>query len=185
MKFGYARVSSAGQSLATQISQLKEESCDIIYSEKFTGTTVDRPKFNELLDRVSSGDTIVVTKLDRFARNTKEALEIIQELFKARIKTHILNMGIIEDTPFGRLIFTLFSAFAQFERDMILTRTQEGKHNARVTDPSYTEGRKTTYTDDDIQAALDMREEGFTYAQISYQTGISASTLKRRFKKTS
>ncbi len=90
-------------------------------------------------------------------------------------------MGIIEDTPSGRLIFTLFSAFAQFERDMILTRTQEGKHNARVTNPSYTEGRKTTYTDDD----LDMREEGFTYAQISYQIGISASTLKRRFKKTS
>lgn len=90
-------------------------------------------------------------------------------------------MGIIEDTPSGRLIFTLFSAFAQFERDMILTRTQEGKHNARVTNPSYTEGRKTTYTDDD----LDMREEGFTYAQISYQTGISTSTLKRRFKKTS
>lgn len=94
-------------------------------------------------------------------------------------------MGIIEDTPSGRLIFTLFSAFAQFERDMILTRTQEGKHNARVTNPSYTEGRKTTCTDDDIQAALDMREEGFTYAQISYQTGISTSTLKRRFKKTS
>ncbi|KRM23306.1 recombinase family protein [Latilactobacillus graminis] len=183
MKFGYARVSSAGQSLATQINQLKAESCDAIYSEKFTGTTVDRPKFNALLKRVTSGDTIVVTKLDRFARNTKEALEIIQELFEARIKIHILNMGIIEDTPSGRLIFTLFSAFAQFERDMIITRTQEGKHNARITNPSYSEGRKLTYSDADIQAAFNMREAGLTYDQISYQTGISASTLKRRFKK--
>ncbi len=168
MKFGYARVSSAGQSLATQISQLKEESCDIIYSEKFTGTTVDRPKFNELLDRVSSGDTIVVTKLDRFARNTKEALEIIQELFKARIKIHILNMGIIEDTPSGRLIFTLFSAFAQFERDMILTRTRKG--NIMLVSPTLVTLKvvKRPILMMNIQAALDMREEGFTYAQISY-----------------
>ncbi|KRL58726.1 Putative DNA invertase (Plasmidic resolvase) (modular protein) [Latilactobacillus fuchuensis] len=182
MKFGYARVSSAGQSLATQIAQLKAEKCDVIYSEKFTGTTVHRPQFERLLNRVQTGDTIVVTKLDRFARNTKEALEIIQELLEAQIKIHILNMGIIEDTPSGRLIFTLFSAFAQFERDMIITRTQEGKVNARLTNPDYREGRQLTYTDQEIRDALHLRQNGATFGSISRKTGISVSTLKRRFK---
>lgn len=182
MKFGYARVSSAGQSLATQITQLKAENCDLIYSEKFTGTTVHRPEFEQLLNQVQRGDTIVVTKLDRFARNTKEALEIIQELFEDQVKIHILNMGIIEDTPSGRLIFTLFSAFAQFERDMIITRTQEGKVNARLTNPDYHEGRQLTYTNQEIRAALHLKKAGLSYDLISQKTGISVSTLKRRFK---
>lgn len=182
MKFGYARVSSAGQSLATQITQLKAENCDKIYSEKFTGTTVHRPQFEILLNQVQTGDTITVTKLDRFARNTREALEIIQDLFEEKIKIHILNMGIIEDTPSGRLIFTLFSAFAQFERDMIITRTQEGKINARLNNPDYSEGRRPLYTDQQIRAALQMKDAGSSYTSISEQTGISISTLKRRFK---
>ena len=185
MKFGYARVSSAGQSLTTQITQLNTENCDKIYSEKFTGTTVHRPQFELLLDTVQTGDTIVVTKLDRFARNTKEALEIIQDLFEAKIKNHILNMGIIEDTPSGRLIFSLFSAFAQFERDMIITRTQEGKINARLNNPNYSEGRRPVYTDQEIRAALAMRQTGSSYTTISQHTGISVSTLKRRFKSLS
>lgn len=84
---------------------------------------------------------LIVTKLDRFARNTREALEIIQYLFQNDIKVHILNMGIIDNTPTGQLIFTIFSAFAQFERDMIVNRTGEGKKYAKDNDPAFKEGR--------------------------------------------
>lgn len=95
-----------------------------IFQEKFTGTITERPEFQKLLRALKTGDTLIVTKLDRFARNTREALAIIQELFKENVKVNILNMGLIDNTPTGQLVFTIFSAFAQFERDMIVTRTQ-------------------------------------------------------------
>ena len=146
-KYGYARVSTPDQKLANQIDRLKQAGAEEIYQEKFTGTTTQRPQFNLLLTKLTPGDTLIITKLDRFARNTKEALEIIQQLFDQDIKVQILNMGTIDNTPTGQLIFTIFSAFAQFERDMIVTRTQEGKLYAKKNDPNFHEGRTKTYTD--------------------------------------
>ena len=73
----------------------------------------------------------MVTKLDRFARTTKEGIEIVKELFDRGVKVHVLNMGLIEDTPTGRLILSVMLAFAEFERDMIVERTQEGKAIAK------------------------------------------------------
>uniref|UniRef100_UPI003703A065 recombinase family protein n=1 Tax=Streptomyces rimosus TaxID=1927 RepID=UPI003703A065 len=92
MKYGYARVSTIGQDLQAQLQRLEQEVCDEIYSEKFTGTKSDRPKFQEVLTALQPGDTLVVTKLDRFARSTSEALSIIKELFDRGIKVHVLNM---------------------------------------------------------------------------------------------
>ena len=83
----------------------------------------------------------MVTKLDRFVRNTVEAIQVVQKLFNSQFAVHILNIGIIEDTPTGHLIFNNFSAFAEFERDMIVTRTQEGKMYARMHNPNFKEGR--------------------------------------------
>lgn len=182
MKYGYARVSTVGQNLETQILMLKDEQCQKIYCEKYTGTTTKRPEFEGLLLCLKPGDTLVATKLDRFARNTKEALEVIQYLFDKNIKIHILNMGIIEDTPTGRLMFTMISAFAQFERDLIITRTQEGKELAKKKNPNYREGRKNLYTAADIKRAHDYLQQGLAITEISRQTGISKSTLYRRFK---
>ncbi|QEA58163.1 recombinase family protein (plasmid) [Weissella hellenica] len=137
MKYGYARVSTTEQKLENQIEHLKNSGAEIIYQEKFTGTTTKRPEFNKLLNELKANDTLIVTKLDRFARNTREALDIIQKLFDQGIKVQILNMGTIDNTPTGNLIFTIFSAFAQFERDMIVTRTQEGKAYAKKNDPFF------------------------------------------------
>lgn len=137
MKYGYARVSTSDQKLENQISILEEAGAEKIYQEKFTGTTTQRPQFNELLNILLPGDMLIITKLDRFARNTREALDIIQKLFDQGIKVQILNMGTIDNTPTGNLIFTIFSAFAQFERDMIVTRTQEGKAYAKKNDPFF------------------------------------------------
>lgn len=137
MKYGYARVSTTEQKLENQIEHLKNSGAEIIYQEKFTGTTTKRPEFNKLLNELKANDTLIVTKLDRFARNTREALDIIQKLFDQGIKVQILNMGTIDNTPTGNLIFTIFSAFSQFERDMIVTRTQEGKAYAKKNDPFF------------------------------------------------
>ena len=120
------RVSTFEQKLESQIEVLKEAGAEEVFQEKFTGTTVERPQFNLVLKKLENGDTLIVTKLDRLARNTREVLEIVQSLFNRGIKVHILNIGLIDNTPTGQLIFTIFSAFAQFEREIILERQKEG-----------------------------------------------------------
>ncbi|MGP9052395.1 recombinase family protein [Lactiplantibacillus plantarum] len=182
MKYGYARVSTSEQKLENQISLLTNAGAEKIYKEKFTGTTTKRPEFNVLLDQLQSGDMLIVTKLDRFARNTREALEIIQKLFDQGIKVNILNMGIIDNTPTGQLIFTIFSAFAQFERDMIVSRTQEGKAYAKKNDANFREGRPKTYSEAQIKFAHELHQQGMTYSMIEQKTGIGKRTLYRRFK---
>ena len=179
MKYGYARVSTTDQKLANQIELLQVAGAQKIFQEKYTGTTTERPEFQKLLQALKTDDTLIVTKLDRFAR---EALTIIQELFNRNIKVNILNMGLIDNTPTGQLIFTIFSAFAQFERDMIVTRTQEGKLYAKQHDPSFREGRPKTYSDEQIRFAYELRQQGMTYKMIERKTGISKRTQQRRFK---
>ena len=110
MKYGYARVSTVSQDLESQLQSLENEGCDKIYSEKFTGTKADRPKFNEVLSLLKEGDTLVVTKLDRFARSTVDAIRTVKVLFDKGVKVHILNMGLVEDKPTGRLIFNIMSS---------------------------------------------------------------------------
>ncbi len=132
-----------------------------------------------MLKKLANGDTLIVTKLDRLARNTKEVLEIVQSL----IKVHILNIGLIDNTPTGQLIFTIFSAFAQFERDLIVTRTQEGKNFAKIHDPNFKEGRPQKFTGEQIQFAYELKQQGMTYKMIERKTGISIATQKRRFIK--
>ena len=180
MKYGYARVSTVGQDLEAQIQALKNEGCEEIYSEKFTGTKADRPKFQELLSKLKEGDTLVVTKLDRFARSAVDAIQIVRELFERGVKVHILNMGLIENTPTGKLIFTIMSGFAEFERDMIVERTQEGKAIAKQRD-DYREGRPKKYSKKQIEHALELLKEK-SYKQVEEITGISKSTLIRAKK---
>lgn len=181
MKYGYARVSTVQQDLESQLQTLKNEGCEKIYSEKFTGTKSDRPKFQELLSILKEGDTLVVTKLDRFARSTENAIQTIKELFNRGVRVHILNMGIVENTPTGRLIFTILSGFAEFERDMIVERTQEGKAIAKQ-NPDYREGRKKVYTSKQLDHAIGLLDTN-SYNQVVALTGISKSTLIREVKK--
>lgn len=123
MIIGYARVSTSGQDLESQIEELKNKGAEKIYSEKFTGTRAYRLVFERVLKKLKIVNTLMITKLDHFARNTVEAIQVVQKLFNKKIAVHILNIGITEDTPTGRLTFNIFSDF----RDMIVTRTQEGK----------------------------------------------------------
>jgi DNA invertase Pin-like site-specific DNA recombinase len=181
MKYGYARVSTVNQDLESQLQSLEREGCVEIFSEKFTGTKADRPKFKELLSLLKDGDTLVVTKLDRFARSTEDAIQTIKALFEKGIKVHVLNMGLVENTPTGRLIFNILSSFAEFERDMIVERTQEGKAIAKQRE-DFREGRPNKFKKQQLQHALKLLETN-SYKQVEEMTGISKSTLIRHKKK--
>ena len=145
MIYGYARVSTKGQakdgnSLEVQEQLLREQGATVIYKDSFTGTKKHRPEFDKLLSEISKGDTLVVTKLDRIARSTRNGLEIIDELLDREVSINILNMGKFDKSPSGKLMRTIFLAFAEFERDMIVERTTEGKNVARLRE-DYREGR--------------------------------------------
>lgn len=180
VKYGYARVSSHSQDLKAQLQLLQKESCDKIYSEKFTGTKKERPEFKAVLELLKEGDTLVVTKLDRFARSTIDGIQTVKELFEKGVKVHILNMGLVENTPTGRLIFNIMSSFAEFERDMIVERTQEGKAIARQNN-DFREGRPRKFKKKQIELALQLLEK-HTYKEVEAMTGISKRTLIRRKK---
>ncbi|RLL47837.1 recombinase family protein [Oceanobacillus piezotolerans] len=181
MKYGYARVSTLNQDLEAQLQRLEQEGCEKIYKDKFTGTKRDRPQFNKLLEVLKEGDTLVVTKLDRFARTSRDGIEIIQDLFKRGVKVHVLNMGLVEDTPTGRLILSVMLAFAEFERNMIVERTLEGKAIAKQRD-DFREGRPNKYSKKQIDYALKLKEN-MSYRQVEEMTGISKSTLIRAKRK--
>ena len=176
-KYGYARVSTASQSTKEQIQQLLENGVEEEYfSEKFTGTKRDRPKFNQLLAGLKPGDEIVVTKLDRFARNTREALEIIEPLLDDNVTIKVLNLGTIENTSMGRMVTRTLLSVAEMERDMIVERTQEGKMFARKNNPNFREGRpKATITPK--RHAYELLTSGKSYKEVEAITGFSRSTL--------
>jgi len=180
--FGYARVSTGAQKLETQLELLQQAGVDKIYQEKFTGTTKERPEFEKLLKTLRQGDTLVVTKLDRFARNAEQALSITRQLFAEGVKVNILNLGVIDDTPTGRLTFTIFSAFAQFERDMIVTRTQEGKAYAKAHNPNFHEGRPVEPITKRKRAAVELLKT-HSYEEAAELSGLSRSTIWRAKKK--
>ncbi len=177
-QYGYARVSTKGQSLADQINQLKSAGVDKILAEKFTGTTTNRPQFDKLTKLVKSGDTITVTKLDRLARNTREALNVLHPLMNNGIKFNVLNIGILENSTIGRLVKTILLAVAEMERDMIVDRTQEGKRYARLHKKGYHEGRPKRLITPHYQAAYDYLMD-HTYRDTSKAFNISVSTLQR------
>ena len=183
MIYGYARVSTAtqgrdGNSLEDQVAALERYGCQEIIKEAFTGKTMERPKLKKLLAILQAGDTLVVCKLDRFARTAIEGVQTVRDLFDRGIRVHILNMGLIENTLTGNLILTVMLAFAEYERGMIVERTQTGKAVARQ-DPSFKDGRPKKYTPEQIALALSLLEQGKTYRQITAMTGISKSTLIR------
>lgn len=182
MIYGYARVSTKGQakdgnSLEAQEKALKEAGATKIYTDAFTGTKTDRPEFEKLMNELQSGDTLIVTKLDRFARSMSQGSELVSELIDKGIKVYILNIGIMDNTPSSKLIRNVFFAFAEFERDMIVERTQEGKTIAKQ-NPDFKEGRPKKYSKKQVEHALELLEK-HSYKQVEDLTGISKSTLIR------
>lgn len=185
MKYGYARVSSIvqlkGNSLEEQTAELLKAgvSADCIVTEQYTGKTLKRPKFKQLIDALQPGDELICCKLDRFARNAEDGLKIVRELLERGIIIRILNIGNgqpFDNSPMGQLLFTMLLAFAQFERELILERTAAGKAIAKTKD-GFREGRPPI-PNVRIQTALSLLKD-HTYKEVVQMTGISRATLAR------
>ena len=182
MIYGYARVSTKGQaidgnSLDDQRIKLSEAGATIISEDSFTGAKTDCPELDELKDSLKPGDTVIVTKLDRLAKSASKGAELVNIWLKDGITVHILNMGLINDTPTGKLIMQIMFAFVKFERDMIVERTQEGKALAKLS-PDFKEGHSQKYDAEKIEYALKLLEKE-SCSKVSKITGISVSTLTR------
>mgnify|MGYP003305988742 CR=1 FL=1 len=182
MKYGYQRVSTKGQardgnSLEAQTKALKAAGAEKIYSDAFTGTKSHRPELDKLLDVLQPGDTFIVTKLDRVARSTLQGTELIQQLLERGIIVYVLNMGLMDNTPTGKLIRNVMLAFAEFERDMIIERTSEGKAIARQ-NPEFKDGRPFKYMEEERRYAQELLKT-CTYKEVQTLLGISKSTLRR------
>lgn len=150
MIFGYARVSTKGQardgnSLEAQRAELEKAGCEYIFVDAFTGTKMDRPEMDKMLAKIRKGDTLVVTKLDRLGRSVSQASELITQLLDEDITINVLNLGILSNDSMNILMRNVLLSFAQFERDMIVQRTQEGKAVAKANDPNFREGRPLNY----------------------------------------
>ena len=185
MIYGYARVSTKGQercgnSLPEQEERIRQmyPAAEIV-TEAYSGAK-ERPIFEGLIDKLEKGDTLVVCKLDRFARSVQHGLQYIDRLREKGVRVHILNMGLIEDTPMGRLIVTNLLAFAEFERETILERTQAGKEQARKNNPDYREGRRKSEISEELMN--DIFFGRISQRKAAKIAGVSLSTLHRRVK---
>lgn len=185
MIYGYTRVSTRkqvdGYGLEVQKNDIlsKYPSATIV-NEQYTGTKLDRPIFKQLIENLNSGDILVVSKLDRFARNTVEGIKVVEQLFSKKIAIHILNIGLLEDTPMGRFFLTTMLAVAELERNMIVERTQTGKELARLR-KDFKEGRPKKYSNDDLKDAVELLSH-HSYSEVVKMTGISKSTIVRARK---
>ena len=182
MVYGYARVSTNaqakdGNSLEAQRQDLLDAGAEKIFADAFTGKVTERPQLDKLLEEISEGDTFVVTKFDRFARSVSQGITLIDDLLSRGVKVNVLATGIIDDSPTGKLIRNVLLSFAEFERDMIIQRTQEGKQIARR-NPGFKEGRPKKYNRAQTEHALELLKD-HSYSQVVDMTGISRATLVR------
>ena len=189
MIYGYARVSTKGQErdgngLETQERLLKEHGAEVIFKDSFTGTKKHRPELDKLLKVVKAGDTVVVVKLDRIARSTIQGCELMNELFAKGVAVNVLNMGMMDNSTTGKLIRSIFFAFAEFERDMIVERTSEGKAVAREQE-GYREGRPAKEIPD-FEKFLKKQKDGLmTVEECCKILGIGRSTWYAKAREVS
>ena len=186
MIYGYARVSSKkqlhGNSLEEQRAALTANGAISITAEQYTGKTTSRPKLQALIAFLRAEDTLMVTKLDRLARNVTEGIELIRELFARDIKVHVLNIGLLENTSMGNFFITTLLAVAELERSMIIERTQAGKEVAR-TKAGFREGRPPL-PEKKLLYAMELLKS-HSYKEVTDITGISKATLWRAKQKYS
>ena len=180
--FGYARVSTEQQCLDRQLDMLEKYGVDMIFNEKMTGTKRSRPELEKLLERLTEGDTVVIESLSRLGRSTKDLIWLMETFNSKGVNLVSLKESIDTTTSTGKLLFTLMSALAQFERDVIVDRTREGLASARA------RGRKGGRPSADTEAvkkAVRLYKTGeYTAKEICELTGVKKTTLYKNIRKT-
>ena len=175
---GYARVSTDGQSLQSQTEALHLAGCGRVYSEKISGAYADRPQLAKAIAALGDGDTLVVCKLDRLARSTRDLLNTLDAIRKAGATFKSLGDPWADTTtPHGRLMLTVLGGLAEFERHLILTRTAEGRTRAQANGVRF--GRKPSLTAYQRAEALRRREAGETLTEIAKSFNVSHMTIAR------
>jgi DNA invertase Pin-like site-specific DNA recombinase len=178
MIVGYARVSTNGQDLASQREALKAAGCEKVYAEKISGTRGDRPQLARMLKALEPGDVIIVSRLDRLARSTRDLLNILDAIGKADAGFKSLADPMIDTTsPHGKLILAVLAAIAEFERAMILARTSDGRARAKAKGVRF--GRKPILTGHQRQEALQRLANGEAQADVARSYDVSQSTISR------
>jgi DNA invertase Pin-like site-specific DNA recombinase len=178
MKYGYARVSTGGQSLEAQIDQLTEAGAEKIFKEKMSGAIITRPQLHQILKLLSVGDVLLVTRLDRLARSTRDLLNTVALIGEK--KAHFRSLGdswADTTTPHGRLILTVLAGLAEFERELIRARTTEGRKRAQARGIKL--GPKFKLTPHQRKEALARRDRGESVMDIARTYNVSHSTISR------
>lgn len=177
MNYGYARVSTGGQSLESQLAQLAAQDCRI-FAEKISGAESNRPELLRLMQVVAAGDVLIVTRLDRLARSTRDLLNIVATLGERGADLRSLaDVWADTTTPHGRLMLTLLGGIAEFERELIRTRTVEGRARAKAMGVKM--GRPAKLNQAQRSEALEMMHTGGKFSEIAARYNVSASTISR------
>ncbi|GAA2892879.1 MULTISPECIES: recombinase family protein [Enterococcus] len=177
MVYGYARVSTRQQDLSRQLDLLDRYECNKIYTEKISGVRANRPELNKLKKRVKENDKIIIESFSRLGRSTKDLIDLVYFFEKKGVKVISIKENFDTQTPQGKLMMTVFQAFSQFERDIIVERTKEGLESARARGNI---GGRPRIDPALIQHALHLyQKEGKAVVDICAQTGLKRSTFYR------
>src|SRR6476619_5970712 len=178
MNIGYARVSTQGQTLESQLEELEKADCSKIYSEKISGAKCDRPELQRLLKALEPGAVVVVTRLDRLARSTVDLLTTIKTIAdKGCLFKSLADPWADTTTPAGRLMLTVLGGLAEFERELIKARTSEGRERAKKAGVRM--GRKPILTPHQIAEVRERKAGGESVRQLARSYRVSPNTISR------
>lgn len=178
MVFGYARVSTSDQDASLQIDALNAHGCDRVFADTISGSTTTRPQLDQLLEQLRPGDAVVVWRLDRLGRSVRHLIDIVRQLDERKVGFRSMRESIDTTNPGGKLVFHVFAALAEFERDLIRERTKAGLEAARARGRKG--GRPAALTPEQVVAARQMYEKrDLTAVEIARVLGVSRATLYR------
>src|SRR5215813_1473460 len=176
--YGYARVSTRDQTLASQEAQLRMAVCTKIYAEKVSGARSDRPELAKLLKQLGQGDVLIVTRLDRLARSTRDLLNVLDAVGEAGAAFKSLGDAWADTTtPHGRLMLTVLGGLAEFERELIIARTGEGRTRAKAQGVRF--GRPAALTPHQRREAMQRLANGEAQADVARSFNVSQATISR------
>jgi DNA invertase Pin-like site-specific DNA recombinase len=176
--YGYARVSTNGQDLAAQVTELLAAGCAKVFSEKMSGARSDRPELAKVIRTLKPGDVLVVTRLDRLARSTRDLLNVLATVSEREAGFRSLKDSWADTTtPHGRLMLTVLGGLAEFERELIRARTGEGRKRAKDSGVKF--GRPAALTPDQRQEAIQRLAEGEAQADVARTFNVSQATISR------
>lgn len=178
--FGYARVSTHDQNPAAQEDALKRAGADVIFVDHFSGAKASRPQLDSLLGQLREGDSLMITRLDRLGRSTKDLLNLVTKLNESQVNLVVLEQNIDTASAEGRLFFTMIAAFAEFEREIMRARTMDGLASARARGRNG--GRRPSLSASQASLAKKLAHEGAQISQIAKDLGVSRPTIYRVLK---